>query len=71
MQILTSRQSFLGVLKLPLSSELTIKRKFSRDPALVGQNVHVHSGHYSCFICILSDFFKNNGNFLLNNGIDK
>ena len=57
MQILTSRQSFLGVLKLPLSSELTIKRKFSRDPGLVGQNVHVHSGHYSCFICILSDFF--------------
>ena len=44
-----SRQSyaFLGVLKISLASELTIarKRKFACNPALVGQNVHVHSGH--------------------------
>lgn len=38
----TSRHSFLEVLKVPLASEL---RKFSRNPTLVGQNVHVHSGH--------------------------
>ena len=53
----TSRRSLLGVLKVPLASELTRKRKFACNPALVGQNVHVHS---SCFICILSAFFKNN-----------
>ena len=42
---ITSRRSFLGVLKVSLASELTIKRKFACNPALIGQNVHVHSGH--------------------------
>ena len=37
----TSHQSLLGVLKVPLASELIIKRKFACNPALVGQNVHV------------------------------
>ena len=43
----TNRRSFLGVLKVPLASEHTIKRKFSCSPgpAFFGQNVHVHSGH--------------------------
>ena len=42
---ITSRRSFLGVLKVPLASELTIKRVIACNPALIGQNVHVHSGH--------------------------
>ena len=64
----TSRQSFMGVLQVPLASELTIKRKFACNSALVGQNVHVHSDH----IYILSAFFlRIIGNFLLNNGVDK
>ena len=33
----------LGVLKVPLASELAIKRKFACNPALIGQNVHVCS----------------------------
>ena len=57
---ITSRQSFLGVLKVPLASELTITRKLHvANSTLVGQNVHVHSDHF-IFICILSAFFKNN-----------
>ena len=39
---ITSRRSFLGVLKIPLASELTIRRKFSYNPAHVGQNVYGH-----------------------------
>ena len=42
---ISSRRSFLGVLKVPLVSELTINRKIACNPALVGQNIHVHSGH--------------------------
>ena len=42
---ITSCRSFLGVLKVPLASEVTIKGKFSCNPAIVGQNVYVHSGH--------------------------
>ena len=57
---ITSRRSFLGVLKL------TIKRRFFMyTPAFVGQNVYVHSGH----IHVSFSFFYRN--FLLNNGIDK
>ena len=63
---ISSRQSFLGVLKLPLASKLAIKRKFSCDPALVGQNVHAHSGHIH-----ISFAFCQMGDFLLNNGVDK
>ena len=62
---ITSHQSLLGVLKHPLASELT---KFSRDPALVGQNVHVHSGHIHVSFAFFSRIM---GNFLLNNGVDK
>ena len=57
---ITSRRSFWGVLKVPLASELTIKRKFSCDPAFVGQNVHVHSGHihvsFVLFLRIIGTF---------------
>ena len=56
---LRSHQSFLGVLKVPLASELTIKRKLLCDPALVGQNVHSGHVHVSLAFCQL--FFKNNG----------
>ena len=52
---ITSRRSFLGVLKIPLASELTIKRKISCNPTLVEQNVHVHSDHSH----IPFAFFKN------------
>ena len=38
--------------------------KFSCDPALVDQNVHVHSGH------IHISFLRIIGNFLLNYGVD-
>ena len=38
----TSRRSFLGVLKVPLATELIIKRKIACNP---GQNLHVHFGH--------------------------
>ena len=58
----TSYQSFLGVLKVPLyiASELTIKRK--HNPALVGQNVRVHSGHIILvsILHFVSFFFRNN-----------
>ena len=50
----TSRRYFLVVLKVPLASKLTMKRKVACDPSLVRQNVHVHSG----IICILSPFFR-------------
>ena len=43
---ITSHLSFLGVLIVPLASELTIKRKFSCNPALVGQKIYVHSDHF-------------------------
>ena len=49
---ITSHRSFLGVLIVPLASELTIKRKFSCNPALVGQNVHGHI-HISFVFCQL------------------
>ena len=39
----TSRRSFLGVLKVPLASELKII--FMYSPTLIDQNVHIHSGH--------------------------
>ena len=68
---ITSRRSFLGVLKVPLASELTLREIFSYNPALVGQNVHVNSGHIRFIkFCILSVFLRIIGNFLLNNGID-
>ena len=58
------------MLQVPLASELTRKRKFACNPALVGQNVHVYS-HVSFAFCQL--FLRIIGNFLLslNNGIDK
>ena len=43
---ITNRRSFLGVLNVPLASELTTKRTCSCNPALAGQNVYyVHSDH--------------------------
>ena len=42
---ITSHQSFLGMLNVPLASQLIIKRDFSCSPTLIGQNVHVHFGH--------------------------
>ena len=38
---ITSRQSLIifGSGKIPLATELTIKRKFSYNPVLIGQNV--------------------------------
>ena len=42
---ITSHRSFLGVLKVSLASELRIKRKFSYNPALMGLNIYIHSGH--------------------------
>ena len=65
------RQSFWGVLKLALASELIIRRKISRDPALVCQNVHVHSGHIYVSFAFCQLFLRIMGNFLLNNGVDK
>ena len=50
---ITGRPSFLGVLKIPLASELTMKRKFSCDAALVGQNVHSGHVHVSFAFCQL------------------
>ena len=41
----TSPRSILEVLTGLWASELTRKRKFARNTALVGQSVHVHSGH--------------------------
>ena len=67
----TSRRSLLGVLKVPLASELTRKRKFACNPALVGQNVHVHSGHIHVSFAFCQLFLRIIGNFLLNNGVDK
>ena len=54
---ITSRRSLLGVLKVPLASELTRKRKFACNPALVGQNVHVHSGHIHVSFAFFVSFF--------------
>ena len=65
----TSHRSFLGVLKIPLASELIIKRKIACNPALVDQNVHVHSGHIHVSFAIF--FIRIIGTFLLNNGVDK
>ena len=65
---MTSCRSFWGVLNVPLASELTIKRKFSCDPALIGQNVHVHSGHIRVSLHFVS-FYQ--GNLISNNGVDK
>ena len=67
----TSRPSYLGVLKVPLASELTIKRKFACNPALVGQNVHVHSGHTHASFAFYQLSLRIIGNFLLNNRVDK
>ena len=64
---ITSRRSFLGVLKVHLASEFTIKGKNSCNIALFGQNVSCTFWSYSCFICI---FLSTIGNFLLNNGVD-
>ena len=46
----TSRRSFLGVLKVPLASELTLKGKFTCDPcSTCGPkyifNMYMYSGH--------------------------
>ena len=68
---LYSRRSFLGVLKVSLASELTIKRKFACNLALVGQNVHVHSGHIHVSFAFCQLFLRIIGNFFLNNRIDK
>ena len=68
---ITSRQSLLGVLKVPLASELTIKRKFTCNPALVGQNVHVHSDHIHVSFAFCQLFLRIIGNFFLNNGVEK
>ena len=54
---ITSCRSFLGVLKVSLASELTIKRKFACNLALVGQNVHVHSGHIHVSFAFCQLFF--------------
>ena len=68
----TSRRSLLGVLKVPLASELTIKRKFTCSPALIGQNVHVHSDHIHVSFAFYQLFLRIIGiNFLLNNGVEK
>ena len=53
---ISSHRAFWGVLKVPLASE-PIKRKFSCNLALVGQNVH--SGHIKFYVSF-SFFFKNN-----------
>ena len=37
----TNRRSFLGVLKIPLASELTVERKIACNPVFVDQNVYV------------------------------
>ena len=42
---ITGCRPFLGVLKVPLASEVTIKRESSCNPVIVGQNVYVHSSH--------------------------
>ena len=39
-------------------------------PTLVGQNVHVHSGHIHVSFVFYQLFLRIVGNFLLNNGID-
>ena len=58
------------VLKVPLASELIIKRKFLCIPALVVQNVYVHSGHiYVSFA--FCQLFLRIIDFLLNNGVDQ
>ena len=56
----TSCQSFLGVPKVPLAPELTIKRKIVCNRALVGQNLHVHSGHLHVSFAFCQLFLKNN-----------
>ena len=53
----TSRQSFLGVLKVRLASELT-KKRFARNSALVSQKLmYMYILVIFVFICILSAFF--------------
>ena len=68
----TSCRSFLGVVRVLLASELTIKRKFSCicNPVLIGQNVCVHAGHIHVSFAFGS-FSLIIGNFPLNNGVDK
>ena len=39
-------------------------------PTLVGQNVHVHSGHIHISFAFYQLFLRIIGNFLLNNEID-
>ena len=57
---ITRYRSFLGVLKVPVVSELTIKRKFACNPALIGQNIHVYSDHIHVSFAFVSFFFENN-----------
>ena len=55
---ITSRPSVLEVLEVPLASELIIKRRFSCNPALVGQNIYyVHSGHIHASFAFCQFFF--------------
>ena len=69
---ITNHRSFLGVLNVPLASELTIKREFSCNPALADQNVYyVHSDHIHVSLAFRQLFSRIIGNFLLNNGVDK
>ena len=48
---------FLEVLKIPLASELTIKRKIACNPALVDQNVRIHSGHIHVSFAFFSNIY--------------
>ena len=57
---ITSRRSFLRVLKVPLASELTIKGKFTCNPALVDLKVYIHSGHIHVSFEFCQPYFKNN-----------
>ena len=59
---ITSHRSliFWDSVLIPLASELTIKRRFSCNPALLGQNIYVYSGHIHVSFAFFQLFLKNN-----------
>ena len=68
---LYSRRSFLGVLKVPLASELTIKRNSHVIQHLLAKMYMVIFIFHSYFESLERLFLRIIGNSLLNNGVEK
>ena len=67
-----SRRSFIfGSAKSSFSRRTYNEGKFACNPALIGQNVHVHSSHIHVSFAFYQLSLRIIVNFLLNNGVDK